>query len=177
MHEDPKDPKKDPEEELKRLIEELETYGKKKQNAVSYAFLLHRNYAIHLLLSLVVNFLMAVTVIGLGLALNHHFLTFEFEAFMLAIILLTLIENLVKILLFKYALKVMLYSLGLLSWVVQILILYGITVIFGDAFAFLSVWDLVVFSVMFTVMRFILSVYIRRYMFQRKHIFMGGRKK
>jgi len=176
LNQDPKDPKKDPEDELKKLIEELEAYKKQRQTNISYAFLLHKNYFIHLLLSLVVNFLMAATVIGLSIALDYPIVDMQFMGFVFAIILLTLLENFVKILLFKYALRLVIYSMGLLSWLVQFVIWYAITLIVGNTFIFNSVWDLMIFSVLFTMMRFIISVYIRRWMFHRTRIIIGGKK-
>ena len=176
MNNNPNDPKKDSEEELKRLIKELEEISKKKQTAVSYAFLLHKNYAVHMFLSLFVNLLMAATVIGLSIAFGYPLVDMEIEGFIFAMILLTIMENLVKILLFKYALRFVLYSLGTLSWLVQFVLLYAITLIVNQGFTFASVWNLMIFSVFFTLLRFILSVYIRRWGFQKNHIFFGGRK-
>ncbi len=176
MNQDPKDPKDNPEEELKKLIEELESYKKKRQTNISYAFLLHRNYLVHMVLSLVVNFLMGATIIGLSIAFNHPLVQMEFLGFIFAIILLTLLENFIKLILFRYALRAMLYSLGILSWLVQFVIWYAASLMIGDAFAFASIGDLFVFSILFTIMRFIISVYIRRLMFRGRHIFIGGKK-
>ncbi len=176
MNKDPKDPNKDPREELKKLIEELESYKKQRQTNISYAFLLHKNFAIHMLLSLIVNFLMSATIIGLSIAFDYPLVEMELLGFVFAVLLLTLIENFIKILLFKYALRAVLYSLGILSWLVQFIVWYIITLIIGDAFAFASVWDLMIFSILFTIMRFILSVYIRRWMFSRPRLIIGGKK-
>jgi len=176
MNDNPNDPNKDSKDELERLIKELEAYSKKKQTGISYVFLLHKNYVVHIVLSFVVNLLMAATVIGLSIALDYPLVQTDFQGFLLAITILTLMENLIKILLFRYALKLVLYSLGTLSWLVQFVLLYVITLIVGQGFTFLTVWDILIFSILFTCMRFILSVYIRRWFYQKDHIFMGGKK-
>jgi hypothetical protein len=176
MNEDPKDPKKDKDDELEKLIKELEQYHGRRKNAISYAFLLHKNYFVHLILSFLVNLTMAMTVIGISLAFDYRIVEIDFVGFVLAITLLTVFENFVKILLFRYAVRAVIYTLGVLTWLVQFLIWYIITLLIPEGFIFFSVWDLIVFSIMFTLMRFIISVYIRRWLYQKDHIFKGGKK-
>jgi uncharacterized membrane protein YvlD (DUF360 family) len=176
LNEDPKDPKKDKDDELEKLIKELEQYHGQRKHAISYAFLLHKNYIVHLILSFLVNLTMAMTVIGISLAFDYRIVEIEIVGFILAIALLTVIENFVKILLFKYAIRVIIYSLGILSWLVQVVIWYLITLLIPQGFIFFSAWDLIVFSIMFTLMRFIISVYLRRWLYQKDHLFKGGKK-
>ena len=176
MNQDPKDPKKDPEDELKKLIEELESLTKKKRTSVSHAFLLHKSFAVHMIISFLLNLLMGVTTIGLSIGLQYPLVGIEIQGFLLAIVLLTLLENFVKILLFKYAFKLMIYSMGILSWLVQVILLYSISLIIGEGFVFNAVWDLFIFALIFTIMRFIASVYIRRWVYQKDILFIGGKK-
>ena len=50
------------------------------------------------------------------------------------IIQLTLIENVVKMLMFKYLTRIMILSIGILNVLVQIIILYGISLIVSQGF-------------------------------------------
>lgn len=176
MKQDPKDPKQDPEEELKRLMKELEGYKNSKNTSLSFAFLLHRNFVVHLCLSLILNFLMSATVIGITIAFEYEIVQMEIIGFVLAVILLTVMENSVKILLFKYGLKLMIYSLGIVSWIVNLLIWYIASMIVGPGFEFLSLWNLMMYALLFSVMRFIASVYLRRWLYLKNIHILGGKK-
>ena len=66
-----KDPKKPSEEEIKKLIEQLKKNNSTKNTAVSFGFLLHRNYVVHMVFSLVINFLISAVVIGLAIGIKH----------------------------------------------------------------------------------------------------------
>ena len=173
---DEKDPKRDPEEELKKLMEELENYKNKRNSSLNLAFLLHKNYVIHIILSLIVNLTMAATVIGIALTFEYDIVQIEPIGFVIAVVLLTMVENLIKIILYKYLLKMMIYSLGLISWLINFTSWYLISLLMNTGFKFLSVLDLVVYTTLFIFMRFIASVYIRRWLFSKKIYIVGGKK-
>lgn len=175
MKQDPKDPKQDPEEELKRLMKELEGYKNSRNTSLSFAFLLHRNYVVHLCLSLILNLVMSATVIGIAIAFEYEIVEMEILGFIFSVILLTIMENIVKILLFKYGLRLMIYSLGMISWMVNLLLWYVASLIVGPGFTFLSLWDLMIYTILFSVMRFVASVYLRRWLYMKK-IHIGGGK-
>jgi len=173
---DEKDPKKDPEEELKKLMEELENYKNKRNSSLNLAFLLHKNYVIHIILSFIVNLTMAASVIGIALSFEYDIVQMEPIGFVIAVVLLTMVENMIKIILFKYMLKLMIYSLGLLSWLINFISWYAISLLMNTGFRFLSVLDLMVYTTIFIFLRFIASVYIRRWFFSKKIFIVGGKK-
>ena len=171
------DPKKPTEEELLALLEELKRRKGKKGVPLSLGFLLHRNYVIHLLLSFGINFLISAVVIGLAAGIHQPLIEITFLGYVLAIILLTVIENFVKILLFKYFTRIMILSVGLLSVFVQIIILFGVDMIVRKGFEFNGIEHLFVFAFAFSILRVILSNYIRKWLYKERLILFGGKHK
>jgi hypothetical protein len=170
-----KDPKKPSDEEIKKLIEQLNKKKSSKNTAVSFGFLLHKSYVVHMTLSLIINFLISAVVIGLASGINQPLVELQVIGYVLAIILLTMIENFVKILMFKFFMRAMILSMGLLSILVQILILAFIDMILIEGFHFINVEHLIIFSFIFTILRFVLSTYIRRWLFMKKIRFLEGK--
>lgn len=174
-----KDPKKTPEEELQELLEKLkeEDSQDSKNTAIIFGFLLHRNYFIHMILSTIVNFLMSAAVLGIAIGVQYPLVeSLDVLSFVLAILLLTLIENFIKILMFRYFMRAMLLSMGTISVLIQILILVLISLYFVEGFRFIGTIQLIVFSVGFTIFRFILSVYLRRWLYLKPIKLFGGKQ-
>jgi hypothetical protein len=165
-----KDQKKD-EEELKALIEALKNQQGPKRVAIPMGFLLHRNFMVHMILSFVVNYILSAGVFGLLSGLGFSVLNMTFVGYILGILLFTLSENFVKILMFKYMAKLMLYSMGLLSITVQIIIFYVVDLLLIEGFHFITVEGLILFAFIFTFLRLILSVYIRLWFSNEKIVF------
>ena len=172
-----KDPKKPTEEELLALLEELKRKKGSKGVPLSLGFLLHRNYLIHLLLSFGINFLISAVVLGLAIGIGQPLIDISFIGYVIAITLLTLIENVVKLLLFKYLTRIMILSMGILSVFVQIIILYGVDLIVNPGFAFNGIEHLFIFAFTFSILRVILSNYIRRWLYKERLILFGGKRK
>ncbi|PKK93644.1 MAG: hypothetical protein CVV61_03595 [Tenericutes bacterium HGW-Tenericutes-6] len=166
---DPKDPKnkREPsEEELMAILEELKKRGKKKKGlSLTLGFMMHRNYVTHLVISLCVNFIISAVVFGLAIGIKQPIIEMEILGYILAIFLLTAIENFVKILLFKYVARALILSMGLLSVIVQIVILYIIDLILVKGFHFTSIEGLIVFAFTFSLLRLFVSIYIRRFLY------------
>jgi hypothetical protein len=165
-----KDQKKD-EEELKALIEALKNQQGPKRVAIPMGFLLHRNFMVHMILSFLVNYILSAGVFGLLSGLGFSVLNMTFVGYILGILLFTLSENFVKILMFKYMAKLMLYSMGLLSITVQIIIFYVVDLLLIEGFHFITVEGLILFAFIFTFLRLILSVYIRLWFSNEKIVF------
>lgn len=173
-----KDPKKLTEEELLEMLEQLKKQKKSTTRHLSVAlgFLLHKNYIVHLVLSLTVNLLMFAVVLGLAIGLHWPLVEMTLVGFILAVLLLTFMENFVKILMFKYLFKAMLYSLGLLSVMIQIVILYVVDLALIEGFHFISVERLIIFAFSFSLLRLVISVYLRRFLYNEKIVFLGGKR-
>lgn len=170
-----KDPKKPSEEEIQKIFEQLKKNRSGKNTAISFGFLLHRNYVVHMTFSFLMNFLISAVVIGLAIGVNAPLIEITIIGYVLGIILLTLIENFVKILMFKYFMRMLILSMGLLSVLTQILILYLIDLIVSTGFHFPSVEQLIIFSFVFSILRFVLSIYLRRWLYTKKIRFLEGK--
>lgn len=164
------DPKKPSEEELRALLEEL----KKQQNtrkkfSLSLGFMLHRNYLIHMTLSLLINFIISAVVFGLAIGLGQPLVYLNVTGYIIAIVLLTLFENFIKILLFKYLTRIMILSMGLMSVFALIIILFVIDEFLSVGFGFINTEHLFVFAFIFSILRVIMSGYLRRWLYN-EHI-------
>jgi uncharacterized membrane protein YvlD (DUF360 family) len=175
QHNNDKDPNKLSEEELLALLEELKKKKKPRGVSVSLGFLLHKNYIVHMSLSLIVNFLIAAVVIGLAIGLGSPIISFTVVGFILAFMLLTVIENFIKILMFKYVARAMILSMGLLSVIVQMMILYIIDLLLPEGFHFITIEGLIIFSFVFSLFRLVISTYLRRWIYKEHIIFFGGK--
>ncbi|MBN2300148.1 MAG: hypothetical protein JXC31_03050 [Acholeplasmataceae bacterium] len=172
-----KDPKKPTEEELLALLEELKNKKKNRNIPLSLGFLLHRNFVVHLGLSLIINYVIAAVVLGFAAGIHQPLMEINLLGFMIGIILLTLIENFVKILMFKYFLRIMILSVGILSVFVQIIVLYAIDLILAKGFGFNGIEHLFVFAFSFSILRVITSNYLRRWLYKERLTIFGGKHK
>lgn len=171
-----KDPNKLSEEELKAIFEQIKKQKKANKNlSVALGFMLHKNYVIHMLLSLTINLLIFAVVLGLAIGIDAPLVDMTLIGFIFAVILLTLFENFVKILLFKYITRIMIFSMGLMSVMVQIIILYVIDLILTEGFHFISLERLMIFAFSFSLLRLVISIYLRRFLYNEKIVFMGGK--
>ena len=97
-------------------------------------------------------------------------------SFLLAAVLLTLIANVIKILIYRYAFRAILYSMGLLSLAVTFVILYVVDLIMQGNFHFDNVFRLLIFTLGFTFFRLVLSTYVRRWIYTKNIKLSGGKK-
>lgn len=171
------DPNKHSEEELKRLIEELRRNNSKRKSMLNFGFMLHRDYLVHLLLSLTINTLILAVIMGLAIGVGDPLVEMHgITSFLLAAVLLTLMENMIKILLYRYAFRAILYSVGILSYAITFVIFYVIDLILQGNFHFNNVFRLLIFTLGFTFFRLVLSTYVRRWVYTKNIRLTGGRK-
>lgn len=177
MNNNNQDPNKKTEEELKKLIEELKRKNNKRRAFINFGFMLHRDYLVHLVLSLAVNTLILAVVMGLSIGIGDPLVEMkDIASFLLAAIVFTLIENLIKILVFRYAFRAILYSMGLLSITITYLVFYAVDLIMQDGFVFDNAISLLLFTIGFTFFRIILSTYLRRWIYTKNLSIIGGKK-
>ena len=174
---DPKDPKKPTEEELIKLLEELKKRQQKKPKMISVAFgfLLHKNYVIHLALSLIINLILGAVVIGISSGIEQPLMKVTLSGYFIGMILFTLIENFIKILMFKYFLRFMILSLGLSSLLIS-LALFAIIDLYTPGFMYYGFEHLLAFTVLFILLRLMVSTYIRRMLYGEHITIIGGKK-
>jgi ABC-type multidrug transport system fused ATPase/permease subunit len=169
------EPKKPSEEEIQAIIEALKNQKKQRKIGISLGFLLHRNYMIHMVLSLLINFIISAVVIGLAIGLNQPLVYLNVPGYITAILLLTMLENFVKLLLFKYFTRIMILSMGILSVFVQIIILFIIDMFLSAEFGFIHTEYLFIFAFSFSILRVILSSYLRRWFYDEHITFINRR--
>ena len=177
MNNKQQDPDKKTEEELKKLIEELKNKQRGKRTLIHFGFMLHRDYLVHLTLSFLVNTLMLAVITGLSIAINEPLVHMtNLVGFLLASVIFTLIENLVKILVYRYAFSAVLYSAGLLSFAITFIVLYIVDVIMHTNFYFDNALYLLVFTIGFSFFRVVMTTYLRRWIYMKNIRFTGGKK-
>ena len=177
MNNNQQDPNKNTEEELKRIIEELRRNNSKRKSILNFGFMLHHDYLVHLILSLSINTLILAVVMGLAIGIGDPLVEMNgITSFLLAAVLLTLIENVIKILIYRYAFRAILYSMGLLSLAVTFVILYVVDLIMQGNFHFDNVFRLLIFTLGFTFFRLVLSTYVRRWIYAKNIKLSGGKK-
>ena len=170
MNNNNQDPNKKSKDELKKLLDELKHKNSRKNKFSYFGFMLHKDYVIHLLLSFGINIVMMATVMGISIGIGEPLaIISDITSFLLVTILLTLIENMIKILLYRYAFRAILYSLGLLSFATTMLIFYVITLIMHEGFHFDNFLNLFIFAIGFTFFRLVLSTYVRRWMYMKNN--------
>lgn len=172
------DPNKKDEEELIKLLEELKKQQQKKPKhfSVSLGFMLHRNYLVHLTLSYAINLILFAVLIGFSGSINQPFMDVKLEGLFIGITLFTLLENFIKILLFKYFTRFMILTLGLFSVTIQMIVLAITDSFVEPGFEFQGVEHLIIFAFIFSMLRLIFSSYLRRILYGERLIFMGGKK-
>lgn len=165
----PEDEKKElTEEEIMAMIEELKKHNKNKTVAISLGFLLHPNYVIHLAISFAINLLLSAVVFGFAAGVHQPMVIMTILGFFFAITLLTFVENFIKILLFRYLPRAMIMSMGTINVMTQIIILFGIDQLLEVGFHFTSIEALIIFSIMFSILRLIFSTYFRRFLYAKR---------
>lgn len=176
MNPNKQDPNKKSEEELKKLIDELKKNSEKRKSAFNFGFMLHRDYLIHILLSLAINTVILAVVMGIAIGIGDPLIEMNgILSFLLASMLLTLLENFVKILLYRFAFKAVLYSFGLLSVSITFVLFYVVDEILQGNFHFTNILNLLVFTIGFTFFRLVLSTYVRRFLYTKNMTLTGGK--
>lgn len=164
----PDDKKELTEEEILELIEELKRHKQNKHIAISLGFLLHPNYVYHLAISFGINLLLSAVIFGFAAGINQDMVQMTVLGFLIAITLLTLTENFVKILMFRYLPRAMIMSMGTINVMTQILILFGIDQLLEVGFHFNGIETLIIFSVLFSIFRLVFSTYLRKAIYAKR---------
>jgi len=130
---------------------------------VRVSFLLHPKYSVHMLLSFLLNILASAVVIGLAIGVGEPLVSMDPIGYITAIMLFTFLENFVKLLVYRYFIKYVYLSFGLISLIINILLLFMVDAMLGAAFAFKGIEHLMIFTVFFAIIKYILTHYYQRY--------------
>jgi uncharacterized membrane protein YvlD (DUF360 family) len=139
-----------------------------KKVKMGVSFMLHPKYSVHLTLSIVLNLVASAVIIGFALGTGLPLVEISPIGYLTAIILFTLIENFVKILVYRYLMKYVLMSFGLITYIINVVLFFAVDQMLGETFHFMGVEHLMIFTLLFSVLRFILTHYYQRYRFIRK---------
>ena len=141
-----------------------------KKVTVVLGFLLHPNKYWHLVLSFILNNLVAFPLLGIFRHYDIELISSSTLFIFIALAFFTFGEFVVKMIIIKWMPKLMIYSFGLIFFLFYFLIFIIIDQIMGKYFSFTGVYDWLVFVTVFSVTRLIISVYFRRvvnYIFAR----------
>lgn len=138
-----------------------------------FGFILHPNFGIYGLIMLIINMLTAALIIGFS-NLISPIIEVTIIGFLLGILLYTLIELTIKLLLLRFLLKQVIYSLGSIFYILYVGIFYLVSIIVPNpGFVFPTTENLFVFVVIFIIVRMAFSTLIRKNIFIQK---IGGKK-
>src|SRR5690606_17995066 len=149
---DPQNDNKEPKLNQKRLL------------SVGYklGFMLHDNFSVHVLLTLIVNLLSSAAVIGIFSAFAPVVKVDNSWTFLIAMIFYSLMELMIKILVIRFFWKMIIQSFGLPFYIINIL-LFFLTTILVPEFSFLTdPQNIFIFTLAFMILRLLLSTYIRK---------------
>lgn len=144
---------------------------KKKKTSYLEAFgiFLHPNLSIHLIISIIINFILGITIVGVFHALNYPLLTYLIVGFILYIIIFSLVELAVTIFVVRHLLKPFIKSRGLLLILTYALIFYLTTLVVTDvSFNSNVILKVLVFTVVFLIFKTILIIIYQRYLVKKK---------
>ncbi|NLK12101.1 MAG: phage holin family protein [Candidatus Phytoplasma sp.] len=148
------------EEDIKKLMDDLQN-NKKTQKLIVQSFFNHPNMTISFLISYMVNLLVFASVSGI---LNQITPTIQLEwtSYFIGVTLFSLMEFVIKIVLLRFSLRWVIFSLGIIFLLTRIITLY-LTSIIVPNFSFISVSGLLIFAISFTVIKSILKAYAKKY--------------
>lgn len=150
------------EESLEEFISGLNKQIKKKNNnnSIAYIFglLVHKNIFIHFLITLVLNYALMFSLQGFFKLIDYD----KFYIFVLAILLFTIVECIIKFLFIRFFLKIVLSTFGLFFLILQILY-FELLYYFLPGFGFENQINLVVFVFLFALCRYVITRVAHRY--------------
>ena len=148
------------EEEIRKMIDESKQVNKLK---IGYdiGFILHKNFGYHVLFTLIVNLLSSSILIGLTSQI-YPLIDITLVGFFVGMFLYTLMELIIKIIMIRFLLKPIIYSFGLILYIVNVT-LFWLTDLMVDRFDYeLHVENIFIFTIGFMLLRFIFTTYVRK---------------
>ena len=159
-------------EELEKLIEKVKKQNEENKKKfgggrnpilkINLAAVYSRNFFINLIISFLINFITFFIIIK---SLGDLFISSLSNDMYLLIIVLgfTLFEELYKKYLFKRHMQIVIYSVGTIFFLLNLLYLYFIDlIVFGSDFAFISAYHPIIFIIVFSFLRYIIKVVYKR---------------
>ncbi len=152
------------EAQLRKMIEKDEIYQRQRRIGLLFSPGLHHNFFIHNILIILINTIVLSSVIGLTTFGNVNHLVMYF----LGVLLFTFFELYIKLIVFKFLSGLINKSLGLLS-LVYVTPLFYLSIVYIGQVTFDKIYQGVVVFILFVLIRFILSYYIRTFFYSRRN--------
>ena len=150
------------EAQLRKMIEKDEIYQRQKRIGLLFSPGLHHNFFIHNILIILINTIVLSSVIPNPFNVNHLVMYF------LGVLLFTFFELYIKLIVFKFLSGLINKSLGLLS-LVYVTPLFYLSIVYIGQVTFDKIYQGVVVFILFVLIRFILSYYIRTFFYSRRN--------
>lgn len=153
----------DIEKEIEALLEQIKKQDKKNKllNAASYGLV--PNFGLNILYMYLMNLLLFMVTTGLTSFLKVT----EIAGFFIGVMLFTLLEIMFKMVIYRYLLKYVLQSFGLLLLLTSILLMY-VSVYVTPGLEFIQIGHLIGFSILFLGLRMMLMYYLKTWLFNKR---------
>lgn len=149
--------------DLMKLIEDANRDPKARKELINiFGFIIHKNFGIYILISLIINILSVALIIGFS-SLISPVIEVTIIGLLFGMFLYTLIEITVKLLFLRFMLKQIIYSLGTIFYLLYVGLFYLVSIIVPNpGFMFLSTSNLFIFTIIFIIVRMIFSTIVKR---------------
>ncbi|MFO7968884.1 MAG: hypothetical protein ACQERX_00365 [Bacillota bacterium] len=158
-------------EDLEKLIEKVKKQNEQNRKKyggrnpilkINLAAVYSRNFIINLIISFLINFITFFIIINV---LEELFISnLTNDLYLLIIVFgLTLYEELYKKYLFKKHMQIVIYSIGTIFFLLNVLYLYFVDlIVFGSSFSFISAYHPIIFIIVFSFLRYVIKVIYKR---------------
>ena len=146
-------------EELVKKLEEDPKVIKRRRLILMLSYGLHPNFFVHALLMLIVNILVLSTAIGI----IQFGVVKDLLLYFLCVVLFTFVEISIKILLARLLGQRVIYSVGFVD--LFLVFIFYVTFIITEAIMFKHAWEIVIVVLVFLLIRFFVSYYIKKYVY------------
>lgn len=151
-------PNRDADEEISDVLNAKNPY----KVGYQLGFILHKHFSMHVLLTLVINLTCGAIVIGLLGIMHPVVQVYSIVGFVIAMVLYTLMELVVKLLMIRFIWKIVIQSFGLLFFIVNVS-LFFIVELSVENFTFLyEPSNIFIFTLVFMMTRLLFTTYVRK---------------
>lgn len=151
--------------EQKKIEDLIEKALEKRKKNQGFIFRLHPKIEVHLLILLLINMISGVVAIAFGHLFKIDLIEYTLLSLVVFIVLSTIVEFIVKVIVYQYIHMVNVFMVGIPSYIIQCLLFYGVSSV-TKAFNFIGLKSLLIFTLIFMIFRIILTLIIRRYTFR-----------
>ncbi len=154
-------------EALENLVKQLEEDTKvikRRRLILMFSYGLHPNFFVHALLMLIVNLLVLSTSIGI----LHLGVVTDLLLYLLGVVLFTFVEISIKIFLARLLGQRVIYSVGFVD--LFLVFIFYVTFVITEAIRFSHAWEIVIIAVCFLIIRFFVSYYIKKFVYNRRRV-------